>query len=771
MVAAERMARTQAENRLKDTEENLAAAESAMRDMQLHLQSLAAPAHPSDAASIPMPRRYLSSHLPFSEFLSFIAHLRSLRPLKETSKAMFPPPAISTLLAQPFIARAITEDHEPTIRLDAAPDLSYFSRRNVGPAIIAGELFIEPVSANTVLSATTAPPHDINCSLCGKPVFPHIVPQSPAVSSFGAPPLHPAQKQSRFSLKPFFNTASSPSGNAHSPGHSPLASPSLSAAASSLSLPPVYVFRVNRPANSSTGTNEKDAKVYPLCRTGWCLERLRAACDLWHFVRTGIIHVVWHGDDGHLLLAEQAHEHGDATPTQADRRVSSSSIAMSESGSNPTPPALPERKKSGGWGLGFKLGSNEKPSGSPGGWFGRSTSATPPRSPGTPGTPNPADEATESAKPTGLDPPIELQSPAVEKGDGDNEGAVAPTDVPVINRVEASPEVEARDAAREGDDATATTESGSKEPDLEEGIPRNGSQRSLASSGAATDEAAFATPKGAPDGLPEDVAEEGNTGEKADGGEGDVGLKDGEGQEKQDEEKQEEEKQEEEKQDGEKQEEEKGEKQDGAQEEHKDEMRQEEEAKVDQESAEGQDKDEVKGVEDKDTGVKEEATTEEAATETAPSEAVTAPVDPIVDLTESAPASPALSGPPPIPRRAANRMSAKPPARDLTLAQGDTPATPSEEGIAETKETAEEASKSTAAETAEATLKSPPPLPPRHPRTPRAPGQPRDSVVEGEKRWMKEDSEAWEEKTWRMVVKFKEGMWKARIGVTDDAEA
>ena len=40
MVANERMGRLEAEERLKSTEENLAAAESAVRDMQLHLQSL-----------------------------------------------------------------------------------------------------------------------------------------------------------------------------------------------------------------------------------------------------------------------------------------------------------------------------------------------------------------------------------------------------------------------------------------------------------------------------------------------------------------------------------------------------------------------------------------------------------------------------------------------------------------------------------------------------------------------------------------------------------
>lgn len=62
MVAVERMARTEAETRLKSTEDNLAAAESAMRDMQLHLQSLASTSHSPPSATTRIPRRYLSSH-------------------------------------------------------------------------------------------------------------------------------------------------------------------------------------------------------------------------------------------------------------------------------------------------------------------------------------------------------------------------------------------------------------------------------------------------------------------------------------------------------------------------------------------------------------------------------------------------------------------------------------------------------------------------------------------------------------------------------------
>lgn len=269
MVASERHGRIEAEEKLKSTEDNLAAAEAAMRDMQLHLQSMpTSAASPPSSTSISAPKRkYLASHLPYTEYTAFLMHLRSLRPLKETSKAIFPPPLVSALLTQPHLARTITEDHEPTLRLDTAPDLSWLSRRGISSAIISGDLIIEPVSANTILSQTTSATHDIGCALCGKPVFPSTnVPPSPSISHFGPPPAHPTQRNSasRFSLKPFFN-ATSPS-SAPSPTHSPAASPGPTG-----QLPSVYIFRVAKSATTTPAEKEKekDAKSYPLCRTGW----------------------------------------------------------------------------------------------------------------------------------------------------------------------------------------------------------------------------------------------------------------------------------------------------------------------------------------------------------------------------------------------------------------------------------------------------------------------------------------------------------------------
>jgi hypothetical protein len=720
MVATERMARNTAETRLKETEDNLAAAESAMRDMQLHLQSLPAASTSPPSGTVTNPRRYLSSHMPYTEFLSFLSHLRSLRPLKETSKAIFPPPSITTLLAQPFVARTITEDHDPTIRLDAAPDLSYFSRRTVGPAIIAGELIVEPVSANTVITATTGAPHDISCSLCGKPVFPFAQPSSPSTSHFGPPPLHPTQKQSRFSLKPFFN-ATSPSAAA-SPSQSPLASPVPASGGSSFA--PVYVFHVQttKASGSTAGTGEKETKVYPLCRTGWCLERLRAACELWHFVRTGVIQPVWHGDDGYVLAAEQAANTDDVpTPRRSSsrlasvgRRVSNGSVGGTASPAGDAgPPPLPERKKSGGWGLGFKLGSGstDKPAqGS--GWFGRSGSATPPKTPTD--LPSTAEGLVASSTEMGasadgdrkLEAPIDLEQKIdEEKVEGGDQAVLeseeSTQNVPRIERHDASPtapepvSVEGELAAADRGEGSEQNEQSEQSEPLRPTVVRTASNHSMATSAGGTEEGTFSTPKGQAHDLPDEHESD--------------------------------------------------------------------------QPANAEPVEQPSGT-----------TNDEAQSEAEEIEVDTQPA-PVVDLTESAQASPSLGAPPPIPKRSANRLSRVidpegGPSRD----ENSTPVSPvppvSEEvgdAVAPAETEMQTAAGGDGAEQsaslAPVRAVAPPPLPPRHPVTPSNPVHP-DPLVEGEKRWMKHESDVWEEKTWRTILKLKEEMWKARVGVSDEID-
>jgi hypothetical protein len=57
-----------------------------------------------------------------------------------------------------------------------------------------------------------------------------------------------------------------------------------------------------------------------------------------------------------------------------------------------------------------------------------------------------------------------------------------------------------------------------------------------------------------------------------------------------------------------------------------------------------------------------------------------------------------------------------------------------------------------------------PPLPARHPQTPK---QNRQSRIEEKTYLPQGEEEEWEAKTWRMIVKLREDMWKTRVGVVD----
>jgi Rab guanine nucleotide exchange factor SEC2 len=60
-----------------------------------------------------------------------------------------------------FVKRALTEDIEPTVRLDIAPGLSWIARRSVQSAILEGTLIIEPTPTNSIMVT-------YSCTLCGE---------------------------------------------------------------------------------------------------------------------------------------------------------------------------------------------------------------------------------------------------------------------------------------------------------------------------------------------------------------------------------------------------------------------------------------------------------------------------------------------------------------------------------------------------------------------------------------------------------------------------
>lgn len=68
-----------------------------------------------------------------------------------------------------FYKRALTEDIEPTLRLDTAPGLSWLARRSVLAAMTDGSLVVEPVpAASTGRFGKVTKPELFPCSLCGE---------------------------------------------------------------------------------------------------------------------------------------------------------------------------------------------------------------------------------------------------------------------------------------------------------------------------------------------------------------------------------------------------------------------------------------------------------------------------------------------------------------------------------------------------------------------------------------------------------------------------
>ena len=72
----------------------------------------------------------------------------------------FPSPSIP-LKETRFYKRALTEDIEPTLRLDTAPGLSWLARRTVINSMCEGSLLVEPMPSFTKMNT-------ISCALCGE---------------------------------------------------------------------------------------------------------------------------------------------------------------------------------------------------------------------------------------------------------------------------------------------------------------------------------------------------------------------------------------------------------------------------------------------------------------------------------------------------------------------------------------------------------------------------------------------------------------------------
>ncbi|KZO95184.1 hypothetical protein CALVIDRAFT_538326 [Calocera viscosa TUFC12733] len=312
MVAEARLDRARSARRAAECEEALKGAEEAMTMVQKQMQDLREEKEKSDREMermkevmgkgkyvekekevVILPLRLMNSHLPYKEFMDFISHLRGIRPTTQS------PPPIHTLLTLPFLARLITEDTDSTVRFDLAPSLNWLTRRSFTTAIQQGLLLIEPLHTSSLQAEsasilTFSSASEVLCGLCGCPVFGHQSRTPGAASSFSAPSSYrPAQVTA--------NTTSSWSTSRFLKSN-PLAALNNTRGSlpngTSLTTPPptplpeaiIHVFRL------STPPSQKPASPYPLCQSGWCLTRLRTTCELWGFVRRGVIDHVWEDD-------------------------------------------------------------------------------------------------------------------------------------------------------------------------------------------------------------------------------------------------------------------------------------------------------------------------------------------------------------------------------------------------------------------------------------------------------------------------------------------
>ncbi|KAM6503410.1 hypothetical protein JOM56_000353 [Amanita muscaria] len=359
MVAEARFSRHLSERKTEEAETALKTAEEAVCLMQQQMQSLREEKElaekkaqemqlsmgkgqwiepQQDGTNITRSLRLLSSHTPYQEFMLFVAHLRSIH--MSTPQ----PPSMSTLLTLPFLQRLSTEDSEPTVRIDQAHSLNWLSRRSVLTAIYSGQLVVEPLSLNTVVGETIAgisgSGNDVPCALCGSPIFS----KDEILSNLGTHSLAIPRSSGAWSNALFKKSQ----GNPYSGSAPPTPRRSLS-----LGTPQVYIFRVEvsqtssitipalpiqgtpplSPYISTTSSNSQSSTIYPLCRGGWCLSRLRLTCQLWSFVRNGIVEKVWEEELPAVLPPPRI-----PVSTEASK-----------------PPVLPPRRK-GFWGMASALG-------------------------------------------------------------------------------------------------------------------------------------------------------------------------------------------------------------------------------------------------------------------------------------------------------------------------------------------------------------------------------------------------------------------------------
>ncbi|KDQ09054.1 hypothetical protein BOTBODRAFT_47874 [Botryobasidium botryosum FD-172 SS1] len=366
MVAEAKLAQAASERKVKEAEKALRGAEEVIGELQVQMQGMKAEVERSEKetssirelmgkgkwverdlppSTVSLGPRLITSHTPYHEYFAFIVHMRTLR---STSQHL---PLVTNLLHLPFLARLQTEDSDPTLRFDLAPALNWLSRRSVLSAIHLGQLLVEPVLSTCLLHDPNNPhvtisPYDITCAMCGKHVF--SPPQTNSeltglpshTSRLAQVPASSWTSPSRFLKSPLSITISTSAQVTQPPSPVPPHSPK-----------PVFIFRLaDLPMPPSVSASHKS---YPLCQNSMCLARLRSVCELWSFVRRGLIEAVWNEHPSSVVQTSALNDASSSSsphPRQASNieqagKTAGTNKSMESPSPSASPPPVPPRRK------------------------------------------------------------------------------------------------------------------------------------------------------------------------------------------------------------------------------------------------------------------------------------------------------------------------------------------------------------------------------------------------------------------------------------------
>ncbi|KAG8831725.1 hypothetical protein FRC18_006103 [Serendipita sp. 400] len=297
--------------------------------------------------------RMMNSHLPFKgDYLSFISHLRTLFPTtpnppnlsslltlpfvqrlaiedSEPTLRLDLAPSLNWLTRRSVLAAI----HASTLRIEQIHVATLFLENS------ASTYSYSSFGSGTSLPTSPTQLTKVTCALCGKTVYmsPEAIQaeeqhyQSQVLSQSPTTPTPTATQQptlpSRirtdsgggWAAASFLKGVNLPSlgGSGNNSGtNTPVRRRSLNTTNAN---PPVSVYPLDRPpspppptslqtlihsfrvplANKGNAPAESDEVTdnygppYPLCHSGWCVSRLRTTCELWSFVKSGIVERVW----------------------------------------------------------------------------------------------------------------------------------------------------------------------------------------------------------------------------------------------------------------------------------------------------------------------------------------------------------------------------------------------------------------------------------------------------------------------------------------------